>query len=183
MNPAGISCLQSSISLILFSFFVRVCTNYCFCSASLFTQRLNSHFVRMRHLSHFNCVNKMLVINSNNYYLNTELFIYTFVCQISVATPNKLKTQDWAITKPRKPKVKFLYVFGKFLEKIALFLKKSKLFLKKCLFIRQNFLMTFFLVISDFQIFYPDFSDFSPKIYFRANFKKNKKNPRSFRKP
>src|SRR6218665_1302358 len=82
----------------------------------------------------------------------------------------KLKTQDWAIKKPRKPKVKFLYVFGKFFEKIALFLKKSKLFLKKCLFIRQNFLMTFFLVIaSDFQIFYPDFSNFdhfSPKMSF-----------------
>src|SRR6218665_3318324 len=46
--------------------------------------------------------------------------------------------------KPRKPKAKFLYVFGKFLEKIALFLKKSKL----CLFIRQSFLMTFFLVIA-----------------------------------
>src|SRR6218665_2853355 len=35
--------------------------NYYFCSASLLTQRLHSHFVRMRHLSHFNCVNKMLV--------------------------------------------------------------------------------------------------------------------------
>src|SRR6218665_2805704 len=104
----------------------------------------------------------------------------------SVATQKKLKTQDWAIKKPRKPKVKFLYVFGKFLEKIALFPIKNKLFLKKCLFIRQNFLMTFFLVIaSDFQILYPDFSNFahfSPKMsyflqktkkmYFRANFKK-----------
>src|SRR6218665_1986853 len=89
----------------------------------------------------------------------------------------KLKTQDWAIKKPRKPKVKFLYVFEKFLEKIALFLKKSKLFLKKCLFIRQ--------------IFYPDFSNFdhfSPKMsyflqktkkmYFRANFKKTQEKPK-----
>jgi len=38
----------------------------------------------------------------------------------SVATQKKLKTQDWAIKNPRKPKVKFLYVFGKFLEKIAM---------------------------------------------------------------
>src|SRR6218665_1839281 len=117
----------------------------------------------------------------------------------NVATQNKLKTQDWAIKKTRKPKVKFLYVFGKFLEKIALFLKKSKLFLKKCFFYPPKFSdMTFFLVNpSDFQIFYPDFSNFdhfsrkmsyflqktTTKMYFRANFKKPKKNPRSFRKP
>src|SRR6218665_1583248 len=94
----------------------------------------------------------------------------TFILYTSVATQKKLKTQDWAIKNPRKPKVKFLYVFGTFLETIALFLKKSKLFLKIMSFCPPKFLMTFFLAIaSDFQIFYPDFSDFdhfSPKMSY-----------------
>src|SRR6218665_1792326 len=81
----------------------------------------------------------------------------------------KLKTQDWAIKNPRKPKVKFLYVFGKFLEKIALFLKKSKL-PEKMSFYPPKFSDDLFLVIaSNFQICYPDFSNFdhfSPKISY-----------------
>jgi len=102
-----------------------------------------------------------------------------------------LKTQDWAIQKTKKAQgqisILFRQIFG-----------KNRTFPEKNVFIRQNFLMTFFLVIaSDFQIFYPDssnFDHFSPKNvllsaennkkkYFRANLKKTKKNPRSFRKP
>src|SRR6218665_527890 len=85
-----------------------------------------------------------------------------FLSETSVATPKKLKTQDWAIKNPRKPKVKILYVFGKFLEKIALFLKKQT-FPEKMSFYPPKFSddLFFFLVIaSDFQIFYPDFSNF-----------------------
>src|SRR6218665_1373560 len=56
MNLAGINCLQSLLSLISI-----LCTGtheLLLCPASLFTQRLHSHFVRMRHFTHFNCVSK-----------------------------------------------------------------------------------------------------------------------------
>src|SRR6218665_3976898 len=88
----------------------------------------------------------------------------------SVANKKKLKTQDWAIKNPKKTQGQISIRFRKIFGKTRTFPEKSKLFLKKCLFIRQYFLMTFFLVIaSDFQIFYPDFSNFdhfSPKMSY-----------------
>jgi len=62
----------------------------------------------------------------------------------SVATQKKLKTQNWAIKNPRKPKVKFLYVFGKFLEKIALFLKKANFSWKNVFLSAKIFWWPFF---------------------------------------
>src|SRR6218665_1059562 len=73
------------------------------------------------------------------------------------------------------------------------FSEKSKLFLKKCLFSAKIFFVVFFFLViaSDFQIFYPDFSNFdhfSPnmsyflqkttkKCIFRLILQKPKKNP------
>src|SRR6218665_1062570 len=75
----------------------------------------------------------------------------------SVATQKKLKTQDWAIKNPRKPKVKFLYVFGK----KSHFSSKKPNFSWKNVFLSAKISDDLFLVIaSDFQIFYPDFSNF-----------------------
>ena len=111
----------------------------------------------------------------------------------SVATQKKVENTRLGNKKPKKTQGQISIRFRKIFGKNRTFPEKKQTFPEKI-----NFLMTFFLVIaSDFQIFYPDFSNFdhfSPKMsyflqkttkkmYFRANFKKTKKNPRSFRKP
>ena len=47
---------------------------------TLFTQRLHSYFVRMRHLSHLTTL-KIIVINNNISF--NELFIYKFAGQLT----------------------------------------------------------------------------------------------------
>src|SRR6218665_92648 len=115
----------------------------------------------------------------------------------SVATQKKLKTQDWAIKKTKKTQGQIFIRFRKISGKNRTFPEKKQTFPKK-VFFSAKISDDFFLVIaSDFQIFYPDFLNFyhfSPKMsdflqkttkisVFSGKFKKNKKNPRSFRKP
>ena len=89
----------------------------------------------------------------------------------------KLKTQDWAIKKTKKTQGQISIRFRKISGKNRTLPEKKQ---------------TFLVIASDFQIFYPDFTDFhhfSPKMsyflqktttkmYFRANLKKTQKSPR-----
>src|SRR6218665_3785873 len=78
---------------------------------------------------------------------------------LSVATQTKLKTQDWAIKKPKKTQGQISIRFRKISEKNPTFPEK--------------------VIASDFHIFYPDFSNsdhFSPKT--QGPFENPRKNPR-----
>src|SRR6218665_2066817 len=53
-NEPGWHQLLAVPDKLIFHSLYRCARIYLFCSASLFTQRLHSHFVRVRHLFHFN---------------------------------------------------------------------------------------------------------------------------------
>ena len=86
----------------------------------------------------------------------------------SVATQKKLKTQDWAIKKPKTTQGQISIRFRTISGKNRTFPEKKQTFPEKMSFYPPKFSDDFFLVIaSDFQIFYPDFSNFyhfSPKM-------------------
>ena len=73
----------------------------------------------------------------------------------------KMKTQDGPIKKPRKPKVKFLYVFFKFLGKIDFSREKSQLLPKKIPFYPLKILRTLIFT------FFPAILRFPAQIYYR----------------
>src|SRR6218665_1531947 len=96
----------------------------------------------------------------------------------SVATQKRLKTQDWAINKPMKTQGQISIRFRKISGKNRIFPEKKQTFPEKMSFYPPKFSDDFFLVTaSDFQIFYPDFSNFehfSPKMsYFLQKQQKN----------
>src|SRR6218665_1996096 len=81
--------------------------------------------------------------------LSAPLPLRSLVSPISsVSTQKKLKTQDWAITKPKKTQGQISIHFREIFGKNRTFPEKSKLFLKKMSFYPPKFLMTFFLVIA-----------------------------------
>src|SRR6218665_1776172 len=84
----------------------------------------------------------------------------------SVATQKKLKTQDWAIKKPKKTQGQISIRFRKISGKNRTFPEKMSFYPPKFSKFSDDL---FFVIASDFQILYPDFSNFdhfSPKMSY-----------------